>query len=379
MSKQPFIWTTVLSHLKTADLTRPVMYFSPTVLQATARRFLAGFDGTVTYAVKANDAPAVLENLIAAGLKAFDVASPAEMRALRRISPDAVMHYNNPVRSPEEIAEAVALGVRSYSVDSASELRKLVAQVPVDGCEISVRLRLPVTGAAYDFGAKFGADPERAAELLKQVAAAGYTPSMTFHPGTQCADPQAWVKYIEACGDIAEAAGVRLARLNVGGGFASNRGSLPDLEAIFAAIRAAVLTRFGADAPALVCEPGRAMVAEAFTLVMRVKAIREDGSIFLNDGIYGTLAEMVQIGTIDRLRALRPDGTPIDGPMAPRVLYGPTCDSVDRLPEPMPVPDALAEGDLLVLEGMGAYSMATVTRFNGYGAVEVVTVQELAL
>lgn len=378
MSKQPFIWTTALSHLKTEVPTKPVLYFSPTVLQATARRFMQGFEGLVTYAVKANDTPAVLENLVAAGLRAFDVASPAEMRALRAVSPDVVMHYNNPVRSPEEIAVAVEMGVASYSVDSHREFDKLRQQVPVKGTEITVRLCLPVEGAAYHFGEKFGADPELCAELLRSVADAGFTPSMTFHPGTQCADPDAWVHYIETCADIARAAGVRLARLNVGGGFAANRGVAPDLEAIFDAIGGAVRKSFGNEAPALICEPGRAMVADAFTLATRVKAVRDNGDVFLTDGIYGALAEAPQIGTVDRMRCVRADGSPLDGPATPRVIYGPTCDSIDRLPDPMPLPDALAEGDLVLFDGMGAYSVAVVTRFNGYGAFDLVTVQDLA-
>ena len=90
------------------------------------------------------------------------------------------------------IAHAVAKGVKSYSVDSRSELQKLIEMVPVDGTEISVRFKLPVAGAAYNFGAKFGATVDLAVELLKTVAAAGYIPSITFHPGTQCTDPHAW-------------------------------------------------------------------------------------------------------------------------------------------------------------------------------------------
>ena len=49
----------------------------------------------------------VIENLVAAGMSAFEVASPDEMRAVRALCPDAVLHYNNPVRSVAEIAEAV--------------------------------------------------------------------------------------------------------------------------------------------------------------------------------------------------------------------------------------------------------------------------------
>lgn len=377
MSRQPSIWTTVTSHLKAASPTGPVMYFAPAVLQATARRFIDGFDGLVTYAVKANDTQVVLENLVASGLSAFDVASPVEMRELRAVSPDVALHYNNPVRTPEEIAVAVEMGVVSYSVDSMREFEKLRAQVPTEGVEISVRLCLPVEGAAYHFGAKFGADPEGAVALLKAVKAAGYITSMTFHPGTQCANPEVWVHYIEVCADVAKAADVCLARLNVGGGFASNRGVAPDLEAIFDAIRNAKVSCFGEDAPKLVCEPGRAMVAEAFTLATRVKAIREDGTVFLNDGIYGGLAEAHQIGTVDRVRSLKANTSPMICDSIPRVIYGPTCDSIDRLPDPLALPEALDEGDYVLFDGMGAYSIAMGTRFNGYGKADLVTVQQL--
>jgi ornithine decarboxylase len=267
----------------------------------------------------------VLENLSAAGLAAFDVASPAEMRRVRSLAPGAGLHYNNPVRSEAEIAEAIRMGVVSYSVDCAGELGKLMAAGLPQGTEIAVRLHLPVRGAAYDFGAKFGADPVTAAALLREVSAAGLTPAMTFHPGTQCAEPAAWAAYIGACARVAGNAGVTLARLNVGGGFAAHRtGAAPDLESIFAGIAEAVRAAFEEGAPRLVCEPGRAMVAEAFTAAARVKSLREDGTTFLNDGIYGSFAEAPILGNIDRIEAVASDGTPRRGRAVPRTVFGPT-------------------------------------------------------
>lgn len=133
----------------------PVLFIAPSVLQATARRFQADFDGLVTYAVKANDRPEVLSNLVAAGITTFDVASPAEMAAVRAVCPQAVLHYNNPVRSAAEVRAGIAAGVYSWSIDDMSELAKL-RDVPRDN-EVAVRFALPVKGAAYDFGSKFGA------------------------------------------------------------------------------------------------------------------------------------------------------------------------------------------------------------------------------
>ena len=149
------------------------------------------------------------------------------------------------------------------------------------------------------------------------------------------------------------------------------------LIALVLLLRRPVARHFGADAPALVCEPGRAMVAEAFTLGLRVKAIRESGAVFLNDGVYGGLTEIRDIGAPDRLRVIAPDGTARRGGPVPRVVFGPTCDSIDRLPDPLPLPGDMEEGDHVLIAGMGAYSRALSTRFNGYGLRDVVTVSRL--
>ncbi|WP_135501331.1 type III PLP-dependent enzyme [Roseovarius aestuariivivens] len=369
-------WGTPVDHLRRTRPDRAVLYLSPAVLHDTARRFTDGFPGLVTYAVKANPHEAVLANLLAAGITAFDVASPAEMQAVRRLAPGAVLHYNNPVRSPDEVALAAQIGVASASVDDTAELDKL-APLPKT-TEIAVRLALPVPGAAYDFGAKFGAAPDQAVTLLQEVARRGHPPAICFHPGTQCADPEAWASYIRAAADVAARAGLRLARLNVGGGFAAHRAAAaPDLDAIFARIEAATRAAFGPATPALYCEPGRAMVAEAMTLATRIKAVRS-GAVFLNDGIYGALAEARDIGAPARLRALSPCGTPRRGRPKPCVVFGPTCDSLDRLPGEVPLPEDLAPGDYVLFDGMGAYAACLATAFNGYGPTGPVTVGRVA-
>ncbi|OOY13270.1 ornithine decarboxylase [Thioclava marina] len=374
------IWANPVEVIRTKQPDHPVLVFAPTVLQATARRFLRGFPGLVTYAVKSNPDEMVIENLVAAGIRGFDVASPAEIAMIRKIAPAAALHYHNPVRGRDEIAFAVAQGVKTWSVDSVSELDKLIEMVPAEGCEISVRFKLPVSGAAYNFGAKFGATSELASVLLSRAQAAGFILSLTFHPGTQCTDPMAWDAYIRAAAEIARNAGVEIARLNVGGGFPNHRvqGPAPVLEEIFALIERVTGEAFGAARPALVCEPGRGLVGDAFVHVTRIKALRDGVHVFLNDGVYGGLAELPLIGNIDRVAAISPEGEIRSEAARPRVVFGPTCDSVDRLPGELGLPMDLQEGDFLVFRGMGAYSSATNTRFNGFGQLEVVTALSLA-
>jgi ornithine decarboxylase len=375
------IWTNPTEYLRNQQPENPVLFFAPSAAQAAARRFIDGFPGMVTYAVKSNPGEAMVENLAAAGIRGYDCASPFEIDLIRRLAPDAAIHYNNPVRARHEIAHAVERGVKSYSVDSKSELAKLVEMVPAEGTEISVRYKLPVAGAAYNFGAKFGATVELAVELLKEVAAAGFVPSLTFHPGTQCTDPAAWEAYIREGANIARAAGVTIARLNVGGGFPNHRltAVVPQLEETFALIDRVATEAFGADRPLLVCEPGRALCGDAFALAARVKAVRDETHVFLNDGVYGALTELPMIGVIDRMEVLTPEGDKRSGDILPRIVFGPTCDSVDRLPGELPLPADIAEGDFVVWQGMGSYSTVTNTRFNGFGDLQMATVLSLKL
>lgn len=348
----------------------PVFFYDPARLRATAALFMDHFPGEVTYAVKSNPDPVVLDGLVAAGMAAFDVASPEEMEQVRRAAPQARLHYHNPIRSNAEIAAARRYGITSWSVDRISELDKLG---PLDGAEIAVRLKLPVAGAAYDFGSKFGAGPEESGALLRAVVARGGVPSLTFHPGTQCREPQAWQSYIRAAAEISGAAGVRLHRLNVGGGFPAYREDpAPDLPALFAAIDGAVDGSFGTKRPALVCEPGRAMVAEAFDLALRIKA-RDGDTVFLNDGVYGALGEWRDMRPSTRVTVLKPDGTLRAGAARPMTVFGPTCDSLDRLADKVSLPEGVQEEDYLLLHGCGAYSTALATKFNGYGARRIVT------
>ncbi|KGJ05593.1 ornithine decarboxylase [Paracoccus halophilus] len=372
------VWANPTEIIRRLTPENPVMAFAPAVLRANAQRFLQGFPGLVTYAVKSNPDEAVIRTLTAAGISGFDVASPYEIDLIGRLAPNAARHYHNPVRSRAEIAHAAEAGITSWSVDSQSELEKLLGRVPA-GSEISPRFKLPVLGAAYDFGSKFGATPELAAELLRAVADRGYIPSLTFHPGTQCVDPAAWESYILAAAEICDMAGVTARRLNVGGGFPSHRvtGVEPDLAAIFELIGRVTARVFGEKAPELVCEPGRGLCADAFSLITRVKAVRDGGNIFLNDGVYGGLFELPMIGNLDRLQVVTPQGVTRDSAPVSRTIFGPTCDSVDRLPGELSLSGDIEEGDYVIFHGSGAYSTVTNTRFNGFGQMAHLTVNAL--
>ncbi len=116
----------------------------------------------------------------------------------------------------------------------------------------------------------------------------------------------------------------------------------------------------GAD----LCEPGRALVADACSLLVQV-LLRKDHRLYLNDGIYGSLAEMFQSNLRMPVRLVRPGAVSSASLQAFR-LFGPTCDSLDVIPGTFELPADIAEGDWLEVAQVGAYSYALASRFNGF-------------
>ncbi len=362
----------------------PVFLFSASELKSRANQFIDNFPGQVTYAVKCNPSAEVIATLAAAGIKTWDVASVHEMKAVKAIDPNARFHYHNPVKSRREIEDAYKhYGCRRFAVDCREEVQKIIDIVGRDETvELAVRLVLPRErgSSAHDFSTKFGAAEHICIELLQQVQAAGYIPVLTFHPGSQSKEPQVYVRHIDAAARIAKNSGVTVRKLNVGGGFPANYelSTAPEPEVFFRAIDQAVTRAFGADHPALECEPGRGLVATCMSLLTSVKLVCTDGDdIFINDGVYGGLMEYMQAPDLrPPFRVLR-DGKEIEGHAKSWKVFGPTCDPLDVLPHRLDLFEAIAEGDYIEFGTVGAYGLATATRFNGYGAHKIVAVEHV--
>lgn len=353
------------------------LLFSDEALSRQVNLFKNAFPGSTTYAVKANPDAPILRALYRQGITEYDAASLGEIALLRTLLPSAIINFNNPIRTTSDLTAAYHdYSVRSFVVDDTAGLNQLLALNATD-IEVSVRLKLAHESAAYNFGSKFGAGEEAAPGLLKAAYDTGYSHiSMAFHPGSQCSSVEVYEKYIDACARSASAAGIRLARLNVGGGFpvAYQGMAIPALEEFFSAIGERVENNFGSSGPSLLCEPGRSIAAPSCSLVCRVTHVREDGPVFLGDGVYGSLQEQflmdAQLPTkIWRgSKRLSPDGPERD-------LFGPTCDPSDKLSSRYQLREDIAVGDCVEFGLMGAYSTATATRFNGIEPAQYALVQ----
>lgn len=362
----------------------PMFLFSAAELKSRAQVFLSLFPGTVSYAVKCNTSREVLSTLAEVGVTHWDVASVHEMAAVQAVQPMAHFHYHNPVKSRREIEDAYRIyNCRRFVVDCREELAKIHDVIGADATvEIAVRLVLPRDrgSSAHDFSTKFGAPEHICVELVQKVVDFGYQPVLTFHPGSQSKEPQVYVRHIEAAARIAKTAGVKVAKLNVGGGFPANYelSTAPEPEVFFRAIENAVVRTFGVDRPQLECEPGRGLVATCMSLLTRIKLVCTDGDdIFINDGVYGGLMEYMQVPDLKPPFRIFRDGKELEGHAKSWKVFGPTCDPMDVLPHRLDLYDGIREGDYIEFGTLGAYGLATSTRFNGYGDHKVVAVENV--
>ena len=358
--------------------TRPVMphyALHPARFKAAARRFLDGFDGITMYAVKANPVTHVLDQIYESGIRHFDTASLAEIELIRGRYADAQCHFMAPVRLQGAAGAAWRdHGIKDYVVDCDQELDKLLSEIDArDGLRIFIRIATPLGGAMLELSSKFGTTPQNGGRLLKRVAAAGATPALTFHVGSQCLSPFSYAQAVEMVRRSAMLADVPIAALDVGGGFPGPYpgNDVPPHHWYFDTIREALSTFPLRPDTELLCEPGRALCAEGVTLICRV-VLNKGEQLFLNDGIYGNMDELSLSGwTAEyprRVYYLGPNGRVRErtGAMKPFKIFGPTCDTIDVLPRPMMLPATIEQDDYIVFEYMGAYSVALRTGFNGF-------------
>ena len=350
---------------------RPVIGVRPHAAGRAARWFLQNFPGDVAYAYKANSSVFLLGALFGAGIRHFDVASIPEIEDAATI-PGAHLHFMHPVKSRNAIRRAFAeFGVRSFAVDSEDELRKIAEET--GGCRdltLWVRVAVAAKNSKIPLERKYGVSGAKAARLLVKARQAAKELGITFHVGSQTATPDAFVSALEEVGKLIVKAGVVLDRLDVGGGFPSlYADEAPSaLPAFIKAIVDGVERLPIGERCRLMCEPGRGLVAEAESLIVRVDA-RRGNELFINDGGYGMLFDAAHLKFNFPARLVGHAEQPGEG-LEAFSFWGPTCDTIDFMPGPFELPPTVKEGDYIEIGNTGAYGRALANRFNGYGVYE---------
>ncbi|WP_374296653.1 type III PLP-dependent enzyme [Sphingomonas sp.] len=348
---------------------QPVTLVRPHAAARAARFFVEKFPGRPMYAVKANPSPELLQILWDNGVTHYDTASIGEVRLVKSTLPDAVCCFMHPIKAEEAIAEAYFdHGVRTFSLDSMEELAKIVRGTRgADDLTLCVRLRVSSEYAKLSLGSKFGVGPDEAKELLIATRQVADALGICFHVGSQTMSPDAYVGAMERVRAAIVDAAVTVDVIDVGGGFPSRYPGMnpPPLERFFETIHRAFESLPISYSAELWAEPGRALCAEYSSVVVRVEH-RRGAELFINDGAYGALFDAAHIGWKYPVQLLRePESDARDMDFA---FWGPTCDDLDYMKGPFPLPADTRAGDYFEIGMLGAYGSAMRTQFNGFGS-----------
>ena len=356
----------------------PVYCIRPDTIKTSVRCFKEKFPGKVLYAVKTNPNEFVLKHIIKNGIDRFDVASINEVRLIKKLSPKSKLYFMHPIKSREDISSAYFdYSVKDFSLDTKEELMKILESTKnAKDLNLFVRIAVSNEHAELDLSRKFGALSNEALGLVRLCKQHAKKLGISFHVGSQCMHKISFSKGLKEIGNIIKKTKIVPDTINVGGGFPS---MYPDLkpepiENYFKEIKNGLNHLKIAKLPEIICEPGRALVAESGSTIVRVN-LRKKNKLYINDGTYGSLFDSGVPNFILPSKLIT-SGRIQSKKITAFQFYGPTCDSLDFMKGPFLLPNNVKEGDYIELGQLGAYGLTFRTRFNGFYSNTIVELND---
>ena len=357
---------------------KPIYCIRKKSIQLATTYFRNKFPGKVLYAVKTNSHPEVLKTIVESGIENFDVASIQEIKDIRAINPNAKCSYMHPVKSRESINEAYfKYNIKAFSLDTKDELIKIIeATNHAKDLELFIRIAVSNEHAEIDLSKKFGAIASEATGLLRLTKQYAKKIGLSFHVGSQCMHPISYTKGIVEVGNIIRKTKIIPDYINIGGGFPAIYPDLvpQSLENYFEEIKKSLTNLKLEKLPELLCEPGRAIVAESGSTIVKVN-LRKKQKLYINEGTYGTLFDAGTPNLVYPSRIIK-SGKIISKKLTAFNFYGPTCDSMDYMEGPFLLPNNIKENDYIELGQLGAYGLTFRTQFNGFYSNEIYEVED---
>jgi ornithine decarboxylase len=362
--------------LLAAEFGTPTLAVSRSRLQSAYREMKSALpDVELFYAAKANTDVAILRTLFLEGAS-VDVCSYREMQSalLAGFRPDQMIH-THPCKTRDNTRSCYTEGLRWFTFDCEAEIDKHRCGAP--DAKTLLRLRADSSSSLINLSDKFGCAVSDAPALARRAIARGLdVRALSFHVGSQCVNPHDFRMILNRTREVWDeciVAGCPLEMLDIGGGFpAPYRSSVLPLDGYCRHLAGALDATFGDLDIRIIAEPGRALCAEAVTLVTRVigKSIRNGVRWYIvDDGVYGSfsgkLFDQADFPIVAEDADLRP--------RSPCVVAGPTCDSHDVVALDQELPH-LEIGELLLVPTMGAYTSASASGFNGLDMARLVEV-----
>ena len=346
----------------------PVYCIRPESIKTSTQFFKKNFPGKVLYAVKTNPNKEVLKYIIDNGIENFDAASINEIQLIRSLKPDAHIYFMHTVKSRNDISKAYFnLGIKDFALDTKDELIKILKTTNyAKDLTLYVRISISNEHAEIDLSRKFGAHGSEALGLIRLCKEHAKKIGISFHVGSQCMHKISFAKAINEVGNIIKKTKITPDIINVGGGFPSIYPDLnPEpLENYLNEIKSSITKLNLPVIPELICEPGRAIVAESGSTIVKVN-LRKKQKLYINDGTYGTLFDAGVPNFILPSRMIL-NGRVQSKKLTAFNFYGPTCDSMDYMKGPFLLPNNIKEGDYIELGQLGAYGLTFRTKFNGF-------------
>jgi len=359
---------------------KPVYCIRKNSILSVSKFFQKKFPGKILYAVKTNPHPTVIKTLIKSGIDQFDVASIDEIKAVRKFSQSTKCSFMHTVKSRESISEAYfKYGVKTFSLDTKDELIKIIKSTSnAKDLELFVRVSVSNEHAEIDLSKKFGALNSEATGLLRLVKQHAKKIGLSFHVGSQCMHPISYAKGITEIGNIIKKTKIIPDYINVGGGFPTIYPDLipQSLENYFDEIKKGLKNLKLDNLPEIICEPGRALVAESGSTIVRVN-LRKKQKLYINDGTYGTLFDAGTPNIVFPSKMIKDYSNKIiSKKLTAFDFFGPTCDSMDYMKGPFLLPNNIKENDYIELGQLGSYGLTFRTQFNGYYSNEIYEVED---
>ena len=357
---------------------KPIYCIRKKSIQLASTYFRNKFPGKILYAVKTNPHPEVLKTIVKSGIENFDVASIQEIKDIRAIDPNAKCSYMHTVKSRESIRDAYFNhNIKTFSLDTKDELIKIIESTD-HALDLELFLRIAVSNehAEIDLSKKFGALASEASGLLRLTKQYAKKTGLSFHVGSQCMHPISYVKGISEVGNIIKKTKIIPDYINIGGGFPAIYPDLvpQSLDNYFEEIKKGLENLKLEKLPELICEPGRAIVAESGSTIVRIN-LRKKQKLYINDGTYGTLFDAGTPNIVYPSRIIK-TGKIISKKLTAFDFYGPTCDSMDYMKGPFLLPNNIKENDYIELGQLGAYGLTFRTQFNGFYSNEIYEVED---
>ena len=342
-------------------------------IKKSTKFFKDNFPGKVLYAVKTNPNEKIIKQIISNGIEDFDVASLNEIKLITKIKPEANIYFMHTIKSKESISSAYFnYGVKNFSLDSKDELRKILeATNQAKDLNLYVRIAISNEHAEIDLSRKFGALPSEALGLVRLCKEHSKKLGISFHVGSQCMHKISYLKGIREIGNIIKKTKIIPDVINVGGGFPS---LYPDLNPeplnnYLNEIKISLKNLKLQKLPEIICEPGRAIVAESGSTIVKV-ILRKKQNLYINDGTYGSLFDAGVPNFVLPTKMIA-NGRIHSKKLTAFSFFGPTCDSLDYMKGPFLLPNNIKEGDYIELGQLGAYGLTFRTKFNGFYSNEI--------